>query len=341
MDTKTRVSSKSVVAVVGLVIILGTSFVVSTILSTSSAGRFYGSGSIVTGYCVYNPRSTNSTFAGGDMDQDACKKKVQADKITPDWAAFCPGVSGSSTTKGGDGECNCATPNTNISIEGQIKSRIDGRDGLINSFNDESMTDADKKDKVYLGYGVALKCACGVDVTATLSDSDLEKDDLGNPILNPDGEKLYRWAGFTGVAELVHLYGKLMSKLSVYNPSTHECESKIPAGCKISSSYRSGDGTSEHAYGKALDFNCGEKWSTEPTSNCSTTTQKLLEALQSANPGFDIIRECNRAERVCNTNLDPPPDVQVIHLDLGNSNKRPHPSDQLCTYMNCNYTNCN
>ena len=336
--TKTKVNSQAALLVVGLVVLICGSLIAANLLPFSS--RFAATKpSVTAGYCVYSAH-TNGSYAGGYMAQSSCTSKMTNYGIPnanyPSWMTFCVNVSGPSDSKGGDTYCNAGTV-PEPSKSSTLTTGAGSRTSAIDFQNDGIANTADQNLKYkWLRFAVGLGYECDIVSTDSLTKY---KDEDGNYVKNSDGEYLYT-AGLSdnqgrlirGTEKLLHELGKLLSKMNEYDSATNQCSGILPQGCYLSSSYRDGE-NGEHGMGKAVDFSCGQKWSTEPTTGCSTLTQSMFDKIKKHNSAFDIIRECNKEERTCNADGS---DAQVIHIDLGSS-KRPRPGDQPCTWQNCEW----
>lgn len=320
------------------------------------------------GYCVWkdNTNTHYKGYSGGEMTSGECKGKLQAPSdcngngsIDDWWIAFCPGVTGPSVDSFGEDHCNGPMRLTGQTVD--INPNIEAQAtrsaflAMSNQLNDGDKATPDRSGLTYKYYHYAIdfgiQCSAGSAENATPVLSDDRRED---EMFSPDNKPILRFYSgvgeVKGIEELLLKFSKMFNKSVHFDTTTYQCHSDFPAPTKVFSTFREEDSDSFHGYGKAIDlgyavapYGQGESVSAEPTTNCSTNTQKILDAVKANNEGFDIIRECNKQEKnTCGDGKD----SQLIHIDLGtpppNKNRSGNPPEgsDYCLWEGCDFTNC-
>lgn len=345
-----KVKSKVVVVAVIFVVVIGLSFVLSSLLPQVGSGKFYSSsGNLninipppVMGYCV-----TSLLGIGGDGEhtsQDSCTKRGSDNNPNTNWYLFCPDPSGKELSS-----CDCTM--SGVIQSGLLSTAISSRDSLINDLNDGQITMfapttgdwtwsniGDFMHALILSTAAKNRCACSIRTSG---------NDPNDPVT---ALRLISLNGADGagsddkvVFKMLQKYDIMRSKMMTFNQSTHTCVDSLPTGCRLTSSYRGRASTvnlssppadaSPHDYGVAIDLACGDASSSTITS-CTGTTNTLLKAVLAANPGFNVISECTATARQnCGTTSA----NQVVHVDLKDWGNRPAGP---CYFDQCTFTTC-
>ena len=288
------------------------------------------------GWCLYmdGPAKLDKLVSLGDKTaRQQCEDKNKENnsfgtgkKI---WLAFCVGDNG----------CNGATPNVEKSP--RLENIIGSRDSLIDKYNSgtnffDPTRPSDFNDLALIQAASFKRFNCSIipsDILAKKRTSKPLKASVGGAELwqigagpiDPLGTYRYKSEGvIIGTRELIQEYAKLRSKMLTFNDDTFQCQDTWPKSrtvngqkqaCFISSSYRSESTNSNHGKGQAMDIACTLPASTISSGEtCTGIAKEMVDAIEDAGSGFNIIRECSRAER--KKYGDGSISVQVIHLEI-------------------------
>lgn len=281
------------------------------------------------GWCVNGDLITNRGYRASYSECSALG--VDPAALTQ-WYAWCPDKSST------EERTSCTCRDNDIQKSLLLLAGIAGRNTLIERVNDGQITVGPGSDWEALkntNIAARLQCTCGVfsagnrpSRTSTIIDFN------GTPLPVEDDVTNNKLKGQWELIRQTSILFSRMSKMDELGQCT------ITPGmayntCRITGSYdrRRDNADSPHRQGLAIDFSCGDQMpSTTFPTRCTENTSKFLELIKAANPGFNIIEECNDIQRSCAVTTG---SNQVIHLDL----KDRIPGNSSGGADNCNITN--
>lgn len=271
--TKTAVNPKIVTGVVILVILIGLSFIGSTLLMPATGTNSNTNDNSKTpppppeGICVY--------WSGVIGSHKEIHERITS-CVNRSWWLFCADISPTEPAT----SCRCNTP-------GVLKSEmtmqyVNNRDTYIENFNDGLMDTNDIFAKMKTDVVAMLGCMCGI---YSAGSAPADPSLASNTFPCPETRDHEPCKGTFDLAKKANiLFSKMMTMPN--------CE-LFPSGCGINKTW--GAWSPNHKTGKAIDFCC------DGTSCNISKINELIGKIEGADKNnFSIVRECTAAERTCN-----------------------------------------
>lgn len=343
--TKNKINPKVAVTSIVIVLIIVASLVTAAVLPIfNPGGNAYSKtisfdNEVPHEYCVYG--NNTNTAAGSYLPSGECQKQPTSTyegETFPGYLIYCPGLIAPDEPKGGETYCNCALSSEAYTMASHISYAQSSRDNFSDNFNNGEWTTRDKIDDRKNKLAAVVDCSC--DVIASDKSATIVKDNAGNPIkISANDETLYKMnflnAEVQGTQTLMQELSKLFNKMTKFNKTTRVCETdSFPTNCSITSSYDGGraNSNSRHTYGEAVDISC--RVAVGNNTGCTGDTLTALDLIKKYNSSFDIIQECTAYEK---SNCGDGGATQIIHLDLGDPDRRGNDAGTNCEWIGCQF----